>query len=394
MNHSVRQQDHHSLTTQLVCAVAFCVFCFSWLFWFQADVIAVAQHVLSRGVTHYDRTLGAVLVTAVLLLLQRGVAVIVRLWRRTHALSYLPSMLLLAFISDAGSSIESGSSFWYWMIPVALLLWAAAVWLAQKVLPFGTIEESVGIFSRRVWTNMLLMLLMMLGVASLSNTNAVYHFRAHAEVKLAEGDAEGALMAGRESHESDESLTLLRMYALSKRGQLGDRLFSYPVSGTSADILPTADSHGELLLLSADSIWRHLGGRPAPGMGVKVYLRALVSDSLATSPALDYVLCADLIDRDVDAFVAHLDSFCELTDTVADALPRHYREALTLYTHLRTRPVTVYHHAVMDEDWDNFQELERSYPDYSECRQAVADRYGESYWYYYFYSDKNGRKTP
>ena len=49
--------------TQIACIVAFCVFSFVYLYFYQQDVLAAAQHVLSGGKTHYDRTVGAVLIT-------------------------------------------------------------------------------------------------------------------------------------------------------------------------------------------------------------------------------------------------------------------------------------------------------------------------------------------
>jgi hypothetical protein len=55
----------------------------------------VAQHVLSGGLTHYNRLTGAVLLTLGLQLLQLLIYAILRLRKRSHALTYLPSMLML-----------------------------------------------------------------------------------------------------------------------------------------------------------------------------------------------------------------------------------------------------------------------------------------------------------
>jgi len=380
-------KKNSTLVTQLVCAVLFCVFSFLWLFCFQADVIAVAQHVLSGGVTHYDRTVGAVLITLVLQILQRVVATLTRLYRRTHAVTYLPSMLVLAVISDINADIDSHFSLgaWYWVAPLVLVLWGAFVWLARKMLPFDSAKEPTGLFSRRVWVNVLLMSLMMMAVALIGNTNAVFHFRAHAEVALKRGDYEEALRVGSRSIESDEHLTMLRMYALSRRNELGERLFQYPVRGTGNDVLPVAGSKSRLLLLSPDALWRHLGARPTATMNVQRYFRALERDTLATEAVRDYQLCANLIDRDLDAFVAHLKKYYPVSDSALHHLPRYYREALTLYTHLRAHPQLVYHHNVMDEDWDNMQELERTHSSKDERQTAIVKRYGDSYWYYYFW---------
>ena len=50
----------------------FIVFTFAYLFFFQADLLAMEQHVLSNGTTTYNRTIGSLVILAVLYLLQIG----------------------------------------------------------------------------------------------------------------------------------------------------------------------------------------------------------------------------------------------------------------------------------------------------------------------------------
>jgi len=372
-----------TITTQVMCAVVFSAFSLAWLYFFQADVLAVGQHILSKGQTSYDRTLGAVLITGALMALQQIVAFVTRLRRRTHALTYLPSMLLLAIISHVGPDVgqHACSSIWCWAIPAILVLWLLVVWLARKISPSDKDNEPTGLFSRRVWLNMLQMVCMMLAVAAISNTNAVFHYRAHAETALLQGNIDEALRVGEESHETNCHLTMLRAYALSLKGQLGERLFEYPIAGSGSDLLPLRGSKSRTLLISPDSIFRHLGARPVGINQTAHYLELLEKDSLATPAAADYKLCGMLIDRDIDRFARTLSYYYK----VNDSLPRHYREALTLYAHRRSHPVTVYSNAVMDEDWANLQQLEAQFPLYSERKARVASQYKGSYWYYYFY---------
>lgn len=380
-------RKNSTVVTQATCAVLFLLFAFCWLFWFQADLMAVAQHVLSGGATHYNRTIGTAIIITVLMLLQRLTAALTRLSRHTHALTYMPSMLVLALLGDIqeGPGDTLRLATWRWAGLAVLLGWAVVVFFARRVAPSSQEKEPAGLFSRQVWVNVLLLVTMMLGVAAIGNTHAVLHFRAHAEVALSEGDTSEALRAGNRSLETDEHLTMLRAYALSRRNELGDRLFHYPIKGKGCDLLPLPGSSSHLLLLPEDSLWHHLGARPKAGMDASHYLRALEKDSMATKAVADYVLCTALIDRDLDAFVGALGRLHWLDDTPADSLQRHYREALILYTHLRAHPLLVYHHAVMDEDWDNLQELERQHPDTRARKAAVMERYRNSYWYYYFY---------
>ena len=128
-----------TVTTRVICAVSFIVFSFLWFYWFQADLLVVAQHVLSGGVTHYDRLIGATIITTVLFLLQLAVHAVTRLSRRTHALTYLPSFLALTFLSDVrisnDKSVEVGSR--WWLLVIVFILWIGAVWLARQMLPFS-----------------------------------------------------------------------------------------------------------------------------------------------------------------------------------------------------------------------------------------------------------------
>ena len=313
-----------------VCALVFILFSFLWLYEFQADVLAVAQHVLSQGQTHYDRTIGAVLITALLMLLQLCVYAATRLSRRTHALTYLPSMLALTVISDVPSDIDRHFSLgsWVWVVPVVLVVWGAVVWLAKHVLPFENDGKTpTGVCSRRMWINLLQMVIMMMVVTFVGNTNAVFHFTAHAETALLRNDAESATRVGMRSEETDECLSMLRIHALARQGMLAEQLFHYPLKGNSADMLPLKGSHSRLRLLPADSIWKAFGARPVYPMTTRFYLSALERDSIHHSMVADYVLCGLLIDRQLDDFAEALPRYYNMAE---DSLPRHYREALSL----------------------------------------------------------------
>ena len=84
---------------RVICAVVFCVFTFSFLYFYQADVLAMTQHVLSGGVSSYNRTVGVLLITLVLYLLQLLVYAISGLYKRAHALTYFPSLLALTVLT-------------------------------------------------------------------------------------------------------------------------------------------------------------------------------------------------------------------------------------------------------------------------------------------------------
>ena len=382
MSYSLHKKNS-TITTQVMCAIVFWLFSLAWLYWIQADLLTVAQFIYSDGQTHYNQTVGALLLTLVLQLVQQIVARFVKLNKRTHSLTYLPSMLILAWIGDfsVGNGTNYTSGIWPWLAPFILLLWGGVVYIARQALPFDSPKEQTGVFSRCVWINMFTMTCMMLIVALVSNTNAVFHFRSHVEVSILEGDFDEALRTGAKSHETDESLTMLRAFALSKHGLLPDRLFEYPVAGRGDDLLPFFGSKSRTLLIPVDSFYAHLGARPIAIKSMTRYFELLEKDSLAKPSVADYQLCALLIDKKLDAFAHLLPRYY----SIEQPLPKHYREAATMYVHLRAHPKFVYHNEVLEEDWRNFQELERGYPDKRERKGKVAEHYSNSYWYYYFY---------
>lgn len=369
---------------RLTCAIVFMLFSFLWLYGFEADVLAAFQHVVSEGRTEYHPLLGAVLITLALQALQLLVHALLRLTNRGHALTYFPSMLALALISAISTDIAESYDwgFWWILVPLVLAGWVFVCLVVRYIQNVEPDKQLKVFFSRPMWINMLVLSVMMVMVAALSNTNAVFHYRMKAEACLLRGDYEGALDAGWESLESDADLQMIRMYAMARRGELGQRLFHYPIVGGSSMMLPTSGATS-FVRYPTDSLYRFFGARPARQMLPTTYLKALP----ATSMSKDYQLCGLLIDRKIDDFVSLLLSSSSSGDSLDTArLPLHYREALTLYNHLRRHPVLIYRNPVMEEDFRNLQELERKYPDATERQGKVEDLYGLTYYYYYKYA--------
>jgi hypothetical protein len=388
MNYNHPERNGSTINIRLMCAIVFLVFSFCYLYFFQADILAVAQHVYSGGQTHYNRLVGAVLITLLLQLLQLLVYAFLRLRKRSHALTYLPSMLILGMLTDVSSDVDLHNSMgaWWCAFPLMIVIWLPVALLCRALQDVEPDVEPTGLLSRAMWMNMLTMALMIIGVAFVSNTNAVFHYRMRMESCLLKNDFAGALEEGRRSLESDANLQMLRMYALSRRGELGERLFTYPVVAKSEAMLPVS-GESRFLMYPVDSLYKFLGAKPSGGMTTSRYLELMQRrDSVVNKSVADYQLCGLLIDKKLDAFVKMLVGYYSTQDTLkTDLLPKHYREAMTLYMHLRSNPIAVYYNAVMDEDWKNLQELEAQYADPSERKGKVEEQYRGTYWYYYEY---------
>lgn len=337
-----------------VCAFVFCLFSFAYLYVYQADILSYIGYQLTRE--YYNDLVEALVYTGLLQLLQYRIAQRFPFGIRFHALTYVPSMLILFLLTEAW--LWGG-----WLFPSAVAVVVMGLWLGGYYLQrdFISVKERMAFFllSRSMWVNLLVLTLMMIVVATAGTDNAVLHYRLKAEAALLRGDTGEALEAGKKSMDTDASLTMLRAYALAKEGRLGDALFTYAVTGTGKDLLPSADAR--LLMLPQQEISRF----------VKTHRRA----------AADYRLCGCLMDGRLDDFARMLPAVY----SASDSLPLHYREALTLYTHLRSHPSMVYHHAVMDEDYDNMKQLERNCHSATERHLKVMEQFGNTYWYYYNY---------
>ena len=367
-----------------LCAAAFILFTFFYLFFFQADMLAMMQHVLSGGATSYNRTVGAILITLLLFMVQFGVRRLAGLNGVFTALTYFPSLVLLTLLTGVGNDFDVDRSFgpWLWLTVPLILLFAWVVYVLRKNGLTGSGHYFRNTFPGVLWINIVTLALQFLMVCGGGNTDEVFHYRIRMENLLANGEYDKALEVGEKSLSTDESLTMLRVFALSRTKQLGDRLFEYPVVGGSKALLPDGKTV-KCTLLPADNILRNLGIRRKGNMDAMTYLLYLESNGLAMKSVTDYILCGYLLDCDLDNFVREVMKKYNIT---SPTLPKYYRQALTLYTHLRANPAVVYHSEVLDADYADFQALEKQYKNQAERASYVRDTYGDTYWYYYFYN--------
>lgn len=347
---------------KVVCATVFCLFSFVYLYCYQADILYASQHGLSNGSTKYNSLIGAVVLTVVLYLLQRLANAIVRTPDRYHALSYLPSYLFLTVLTSAGDDMDKGIGLgaWWWVVPLLLVLWGGVVYVLRQVADTERISSSELITTPVSWKNLLTVGCMMLFTGLFSNNNDVFHYRMRAERCILKGDYACALSSGSKSTAKDSSLTMLRAYALSCTDQLGDSLFTYPLCGGSKVLLPNGVTT-KSIIVPKKVIERHYKQKKYHA---------------------DYELTALLLDKRIDEFASAVGKYYILDSN----LPRHYREALVLYTHLRSNPKAVFHDPVMDADYQDMLAIQRTTADIKERESLVRDTYGNTYWCYFLYS--------
>lgn len=380
--------DGSATVVKTVCATVFLLFVAIYVFSYQEDTLALTQHILSGGATVYSRVIGGFIITIVLALLHFTTAKVMRTKPLCiYALSCFPSLYILAMLTDFDTSHPlSPWRWWAILMPLACAVWWGVVYFLGELLRYRCSDNrhEEGYLARTLGCNIFILAAMMIGVGLLSNSNDITHYRLRMERLLMHGEYAKALEVGKQSDKSDANLTMLRVFALAHEGRLGDELFKYPVSGTSASIVPQL-ADGKMLMLSPDSVYRMLGAIPRHGQSTKHYLNAIVKSGQATKAAIEYQLCGMLIDKNLDGFV----SLLMKTHKIDDSLPLHYREALILYTHRRSSPKVVYRNTVMDTDYDDMQRLERETHSPGERRIMVYKQFAGTYWEYFDYENKH-----
>lgn len=334
---------------RMACAVLFVLFTFCYLFFYQADILTVGQHILSGGMTHYNKWVGAVLITLVLMLLQVGMYGLTKLQNRFHAVTYLPSFVVLTFITSVSRHLDDGFTLgpWLWGLPLLVVVIAALIYIGRQYQEIERDVPSVHPFTSIFWINLSTLFVGMILTLSCSQGDETFHQRMRMEQLIIARDYEGALRVGSYGKLKDDScMTMLRIYALAREHALGDRLFSYPLEGGADAMLPNGSNVRAMIL--PDSI--------------------IVN---TTKYSKDYRLCRYLFKRDLVHFAHHLAQVSDLSKP----LPRHYAEALFLYnTIFQGQPIK-----------SKYAYLDGAFRKYAAHPSSMP----HSYWYYYY-----GGKVP
>lgn len=424
-----KSNQSSTTTIRVVCAIMFLIFVFFYVYNYLSDMLALAQHIWSGGETHYNSMIGAVLITVVLFLIHVGVNALVKLPHRAFALSFAPSLIVLGVLSSATFQPDSSLSFVFSATVACVLL--AIVGIAMKLLgdyaPCETkLHGGTSPLSLVAWWNYALLAVFFFVTFCMGNNDRYLHSTLRMEHSIMDGHYDTALDVA--STDAAASMTMLRAYALSKKNELGERLFEYPVSGGSHALLPSRDVH---TMLMPDSLfWRNLGGYPrAEVVDVKKFIRKLQKQGTARPSADDYMLTAYLLDRDLRGFASEIvkvydfrtqqekdDMWKDLEkkrrklarqigeqaaiDSIPaprllspsgaklkspDELPKHYREALVLFMHISSQHQLAYANSAAETDYKEFMKLMRSkHKTTTEHENALKNAYFGTYWWYYY----------
>ena len=360
--------------------VLFVVFSFLYFYRFQTPLLALVQHQLSEGQTTYAPMVSSLVLTFVLLVVQRLVSTWVRFSDSCYFFSYVPSallaVLLTAFTPAVSMPILVG-------VGVAFLCFIVAVVFA--CLDKSTSDHSVLSFPQLLATHSLGMLVVFLLMGGMSHTNDVLTYELDTARSLNLADTERAIHIGEKSLVASPRLTALRAYALAKRESgIGDSLFTFPMAEVGAHQLMFAPDDTLSQLLPPDSLYAKFGVWPSEKESPIGYFERMKNRSECSS-AKDYWLTALLLEKDLDKFAHELPLYYTAVDSLD--LPVHYKEAMSLYNSTSSKPLTFKGDSIMREVFQQFLTKEMKYDDSVVRKNKMQRKYGNTYWWYYFYQN-------
>lgn len=343
-----------STVTRVVCAILFLCFTFVFLYCYEGDMLVIGQHMASGGKTHYEYVIGAVLLTFFLFFVQMSATALTRLRGIFHAVTYFPSLLILTFLTHTPTEQATlhGTGAWVWQLPLMLLLWLVAAWLARRYQSVEGATRGSGLFSQLTFINVLTLTAFMLVPCLLANQDRTFHKHIRQEYLITRGHYDEALTMGQRFEQQDARQAMVNAYCLFKKNTLADSLFSLTLPHNMTCLYPT-DANGHFLLM-ADS--------------VVVY---------ETEHHRDALLCKRLLSRQLPEFASRLQKWYKPTEP----LPRHYREALALCREHNPAITDTYPAEMTDTVLLDFQRLR-----HADEQDSLRGKYGDTYWYYYYRS--------
>lgn len=361
--HSTRK-SRAAYSVRVVCGLLFVLFCGLYLL-AQSPLLEAFQYALSQGKTSYSPWWGACIITLTLCLLQ-GLSATLSCWRENlYALSYFPSVLLLVYLTDKGAGLYEAdyAGRWDGVLCAGLLIYVLAVWVYRS--KYSSMSGSAFSAPSCMASNVLILSLLAACTLFLGNTDAAFHYKVQTENLIRRGDFSRAAEVGKGSRLTDSGLFALRAYTLSRMDSLGAGLFAYPAEHGAEELL--LPSHKPVTFLKAEDLYAYLGGRPRFGEDALHYLSRICRTETGNHPALDYYLCALLLEKELDMFVKELQESYEIDDS----LPRHYKEALVLYRHRHGEYEMPFDTSEMEQDYSHFL--------------ADPESAKQTYWWYYFH---------
>lgn len=415
MNYNKPQTEKTAGVIRYSCGILYMCFCACFLYFIHGDMLTEAQYVYSDGLTHYSIPIGAVIITLILMLIQWVTARFLRFADQYHALTYVPSSVLLALLVDVNEHVletySNGSEtvnpfsvgilqHWVWLLPLTFIALPAL-----KVFLLSHHDESVsvnGSIERTLLHNYFIILIITIACGAIPSTNKVHYYEQKAERLILERRYAEAALVGKESQATSIRLGSLRSYALSLcgNGNLPEHLFEYNHPYGADEIIDITDT-AHYRRITSQHICAHL--RSYCGKNISSTLQYLDinvhRDSIFTPKVIDYYLCYLLLDRRISKFREEFKRLYPQSSYFHSSalLPRSYQEALVLGKYFNNCDTTLTHvYNPMSHDMvpsyispSTLERLNQYRDNKSNSQQHrntslyIYNSIGDTYWWYY-----------
>ena len=366
----------------LLCAAIFALFAFFFVAKFQAPQLELFYDKFATGKLQYNAYVVGVIIAAVLTFVALWINRFTGFKREWTALSYLPSALLLALLTDIDRSLYTGEydySKWVIVLAVGLSSYALFSFVLRRIL-FAKIKNIAMSANRIIWRNLQIFVILFCMVGFLANSEENFKREALVASCYKKGEIDKALRVGRLSRVASRHLTAQRAYILAENGLLGEKLFEYPQRYASDGLMPVKE---QVSPLAQSAVYSLLEIAPVENEPVMDMLKRAVETDSSSAAAKDYYLSALLLDRRVVEFASAVRKM--YPETELSALPKHYQEALILYASIDGDATVNVENQDMTERFEAFKALEAQYDDPFVRGNYVRRKFGRTYWWYYLY---------
>lgn len=366
------------------CTLAFAIFSYTFVAIYKSPLIEMVYDGIATGKLQYNGYVLSGVVTAILVGLALWLNRFAKYQREWTAMAFLPSALILAFITDIERSVFcGGGSFvgWVWIFVAGVLFYIFLSFLFGRML-FEKIKNPTMVANRIVWRNLILLTITFMSIGCLSGGDKNFMREAIQYKYYRNGDIDAALSVSARSPLASSQLTAQRAYLLSLKGELGERLFEFPQYYGAEGILPSVMRTAPIV---PDSVYAHIGlKRDSAESAVEYLARAVSRDSVGVA-AREYYLSSLLLERRLVDFADKVFEFYNVGD--ADKLPKHYREALVLYSHIvPDYPLSMPAREMRSSLEKMIEDATEEGNSFMHSARAQVE-YGSTYWWHFLYGE-------
>jgi hypothetical protein len=398
MKYSYKSTQRAATVINFMCLLLFVAYsCYIYLR-YQYGVVALTYFVQSEqsfvSSTSNSTWISALLGTTLALIPALVIMRCMHFSVRFKALMFLPSYVVLGLLTGISpQSVYSTENTIPILSTVLLLLLSFLLIVFSQFYHERRNEHSS--FFNYFWSNALLSSLGIFFTICITNTDRPLHVQLSMAHALHEEDYASIERISNGETSTNNTITAIQALALSKQDKIADNLFALPYLKGSASLFPDSNP-ASCLYHTPTLLYTHLRAVPVGRVGnVRLFLEKAVAqrqlsvlptaaDSVKNKPLIDYYLCSLLLDKDLKGFAANLSKYYSQSTT----LPRHYREALSLYYSLDIEEKRQFLDTEMDSLYNEYSKILHEHKNSLALRQkACVVACPHTYWNYYHFTN-------